>query len=157
MKPLLILALLASSLIAERIQPGTTVSPSEEPQTSSLRRGPAGHDGAEGATLVPVSRRDGYRISQVALVVSTIADVAFSADAINDGRAVEANPLMSSDGRIGARGYAVGAGITVGILVAQRFITRRWPKSRSWLRWMNFGASGMHSYLAVRAARIGGN
>ena len=155
MRPLLILALLASSLIAERVQPGTTNSPSEG-SSSSLRRGPAGHDGAEGATLVPVSRWDGYRISQVALVVSTIADAAFSADAIRDGRAVEANPLMSSDGAVGARGYVVGAGITVGILVAQRFITRRWPKSRNWLKWMNFGASGMHSYLAVRAARIGG-
>lgn len=154
MKPLLILAVLAIPLAAERIQPGTTVSPSEG-TSSSLRRGPAGQDGA-GYSTVPVSRRDGYRISQVALVASTVADVASSRDAIRDGRAVESNPLMSSDGTLGARGYAVGAGITVGILVAQWGIVKRWPKSRSWLRWMNFGASGMHTYLAVHAARIGG-
>lgn len=86
--------------------------------------------------------------SQVVLIGSTTFDLASSRGL------QEQNPLLGR-GDFGGRQAAIGAGMTAGVLVFERWAVKRWPKAQKVFTIVNFGVSAGHVGAGVRNGRIG--
>lgn len=75
---------------------------------------------------------------------------AMTADAASSWNKREMNPLLQDrSGRFNARGVSIKAGITVGVLVGEWLILRKWPKFRKTVIVTNFGLSGAMTGVAI--------
>ena len=87
-----------------------------------------------------------WKISAVALTSASALDLASSW-----GKCCESNPLLASaDRRFGTRGLAIKSGALGGTLLMQYLVARRSPRLAKVLSFVNFGAAGVLTSVAVR-------
>ena len=92
----------------------------------------------------PVESQKFYRWSLAAVAGSQAADVASSWGGI------EANPVLGAGRVFGPREAAIKCGVVAGAQFAWWYFTRRHPKARRILSYINFGTSAATTAVAVR-------
>jgi hypothetical protein len=89
------------------------------------------------------SRSTIFRVSQVALVTSQALDLA------SNWSGPEANPLLATDGRMGWKGRSAKISFTAGAVLLQEAIGRKWPSSRRYMAWFNFGVAAPTAMVSI--------
>ncbi|MBL8176702.1 MAG: hypothetical protein JNK48_18645 [Bryobacterales bacterium] len=90
-----------------------------------------------------------WKVSTVALAVAT------SVDAHSSWGRIEANPVLSgANGRFGAKGIALKALITGGVLSAQYMMMKNHPKAEKYGAWTNFALAGALGSAAAYNYRL---
>jgi len=100
------------------------------------------------ALVFPIHAGDLER-SQIALLGSTGIDIASS------WGLQERNPILGT-GQFGWPQTGKAIGITVGLVLAERVIVKKFPASRRVLKWVNWAGAGAHGAAAVHNWRIRG-
>ena len=80
--------------------------------------------------------------SQAALLTATGADIASS------WGMQERNPVLGT-GQFGTAQASKAIGISIGMVLAERALTKKWPQSNKILRWVNWAGVGAHGAAAV--------
>ena len=87
-----------------------------------------------------------YKFSIGTIVASTTLDAATS------WRQPELNPLIGQT--FGARGVSIKFGVTVGIILVERYAIKKDKSTKKMITITNFALSGAYGFIGVRNIRI---
>jgi hypothetical protein len=97
------------------------------------------------ALAIPAFGQKAWKVSFAALAAGTTLDAASSY-----GRP-ELNPVLAgANGQFGVKGIAIKGGITVGILIVERYILKRHPDMERTLTMMNYSVGATYTSTAIR-------
>lgn len=92
-----------------------------------------------------------WKASVAAFVASQAADIGSSLTSSG----YEANPMLcGADGRFGRKAVLIKSAATVGIVLAERYVVRRWPKARKLFTIVNFGVASLNFQVTVHNIRL---
>jgi hypothetical protein len=109
----------------------------------------AGGEALSPTTTTPSGRaRLPWLLSVAALTAASAADIATT-----QGHP-ELNPLLASNGQLGARGYTLKIGLTAAVPLIQWTILRRHPERAARFTLMNGVAAGAWGAVSIHNARL---